>query len=41
MPEDSTGERGYRIRETERGTQRAVGESEIRPADADRISRSH
>jgi hypothetical protein len=32
MPEDSTGERGYRIRETVSGTQRAVGESEIRPA---------
>jgi len=33
MPEDSTGERGYRIRETVSGTQRAVGESEIRPAN--------
>jgi hypothetical protein len=32
MPEDSTGERGYRIKETVSGTQRAVGESEIRPA---------
>lgn len=30
MPENSTGELGYRIRHTTSGTQRAVGESEIR-----------
>jgi hypothetical protein len=39
MPEDSTGELGYRIRETVRGTQRAVGESEIRPVDGDQAIR--
>jgi hypothetical protein len=30
MPESSNGEFGYRIRHTTSGTQRAVGESEIR-----------
>jgi hypothetical protein len=30
MPQDSAGERGYRIRDIVSGTQRAVGESEIR-----------
>jgi hypothetical protein len=30
MPESSNGELGYRIRHTTSGTQRAVGESEIR-----------
>lgn len=36
MPEDSRGERGYRIRDTVSGSQRAVGESEIRAAGAER-----
>ncbi len=31
MPEGSDGEVGYRIRHTTSGTERAVGESEIRP----------
>jgi hypothetical protein len=30
MPESSSGELGYRIRDTASGAQRAVGESEIR-----------
>ncbi|WP_414472297.1 hypothetical protein [Microvirga sp. M2] len=34
MPESSNGELGYRIRHTMSGTQRAVGESEIRPVAA-------
>jgi len=33
MPENSSGEVGYRIRDTVSGAQRAVGESEIRAAD--------
>jgi hypothetical protein len=32
MPENSSGERGYRIKDTASGAQRAVGESEIRAA---------
>jgi hypothetical protein len=31
MPENSSGELGYRIKDTASGAQRAVGESEIRP----------
>lgn len=41
MPENSSGELGYRIRDTVSGAQRAVGESEIRAADAARIVRNH
>ncbi|QRM29352.1 hypothetical protein [Microvirga sp. VF16] len=33
MPENSSGELGYRIRDTISGAQRAVGESEIRAID--------
>ena len=36
MPETSSGEMGYRIKGTASGVQRAVGESEIRSADAGR-----
>jgi hypothetical protein len=40
MPEATNGEFGYRIRHTTSGTQRAVGESEIRAVAAkpDRLS---
>ncbi len=31
MPENSSGELGYRIKDTASGAQRAVAESEIRP----------
>lgn len=34
MPENSSGELGYRIKDTANGAQRAVGESEIRPTQA-------
>ena len=33
MPENSSGELGYRIRDVASGAQRAVGESEIRAVD--------
>jgi hypothetical protein len=33
MPENSSGELGYRIKDTANGAQRAVAESEIRPTD--------
>ena len=36
MPESGSGEMGYRIKGTATGVQRAVGESEIRSADAGR-----
>ncbi|PVE25109.1 hypothetical protein DC522_07820 [Microvirga sp. KLBC 81] len=35
MPESSNGEFGYRIRHTTNGTERAVGESEIRAVSAE------
>ncbi|WP_134499327.1 hypothetical protein [Microvirga pakistanensis] len=35
MPESSNGELGYRIRHTTSGTERAVGESEIRAVAAE------
>jgi len=41
MPENSSGEPGYRIRDTASGAQRAVGESEIRAVSAKRTVRSH
>jgi hypothetical protein len=34
MPENSSGELGYRIKDTASGAQRAVAESEIRPTQA-------
>ena len=36
MPENTSGELGYRIKDMATGAQRAVGESEIRALDADR-----
>ncbi len=41
MPENSSGEPGYRIRDTASGAQRAVGESEIRAVNAKQAVRSH
>ncbi|WP_262298492.1 hypothetical protein [Microvirga sesbaniae] len=41
MPENSAGELGYRIRDTLSGTQRAVGESEIRAVGAKQTGRTH
>lgn len=41
MPENSSGELGYRIRDTVSGAQRAVGESEIRAVDAKQAVQSH
>jgi hypothetical protein len=41
MPENSSGELGYRIRDTVSGAQRAVGESEIRAADAKPAEQAH
>ncbi|MEE1612322.1 hypothetical protein [Microvirga sp. CF3016] len=41
MPENSSGELGYRIRDTVSGAQRAVGESEIRAVGATRPARGH
>jgi hypothetical protein len=35
MPESTNGEFGYRIKHTTSGTQRAVGESEIRAVSAE------
>ncbi|EIM26984.1 hypothetical protein [Microvirga lotononidis] len=41
MPENSSGELGYRIRDTLSGTQRAVGESEIRAVAAKQARQGH
>ncbi|MGO4526739.1 hypothetical protein AB4097_17985 [Microvirga sp. 2MCAF35] len=41
MPENSSGELGYRIRDTLSGAQRAVGESEIRAAGAKQARQDH
>lgn len=41
MPENSSGELGYRIRDTLSGAQRAVGESEIRAAGAKQAGQDH
>jgi len=41
MPENSSGELGYRIKDTVSGAQRAVGESEIRAVDAKQTVQSH
>jgi hypothetical protein len=41
MPENSSGELGYRIRDTVSGAQRAVGESEIRAVDTKQAVQSH
>lgn len=40
MPESTNGEFGYRIRHTTTGTQRAVGESEIRAVSTEPRPRS-
>nr|WP_210381297.1 hypothetical protein [Microvirga zambiensis] len=41
MPENSSGELGYRIRDTASGAQRAVGESEIRAVDTKQAAQGH
>jgi hypothetical protein len=41
MPENSSGELGYRIRDSVSGAQRAVGESEIRAVGATRSAQGH
>ncbi|WP_262030405.1 hypothetical protein [Microvirga sp. Mcv34] len=41
MPENSSGELGYRIRDTLSGAQRAVGESEIRAAGIKQARQGH
>ncbi len=41
MPENSSGELGYRIRDTVSGAQRAVGESEIRAVNTKRTANGH
>jgi len=41
MPENSSGELGYRIRATANGAQRAVGESEIRAVDSKQAVQNH
>lgn len=41
MPEASSGEVGYRIRDTVSGAQRAVGESEIRAVETKQVSKGH
>ena len=41
MPENNSGELGYRIRDTVSGAQRAVGESEIRAVDTKPSAQGH
>lgn len=41
MPEASSGEVGYRIRDTVSGAQRAVGESEIRAVETKQVAKGH